>query len=158
MWQWPFAAESNAVQWESTCILWNAGGRSLKVMVIHHGDEAGNALAERVRSLGAEVVEQEPKWPDFFYAVHIPFTPGQYHRDAAEQPKVIIVECSTDPSVGRECGGYFGETAFTRQIPVYLVDHPEDESYKARRRAPNAKLVTSGQLDRAISELLEAAK
>lgn len=130
----------------------------MKVMVIHQGDEAGNALAERVKSLGVEVVEQPPTWPDFFYAIHIPPTPGQYQRAKDEQPKIVIVECSTDPSVGRECGGYLGETAFTRDIPVYLVDHPEDEIYKARRRAPNAKIVTSGQLEKAIGELAKAAE
>lgn len=129
----------------------------MKVMVIHHGDAAGKALVERVKSTGVEVVEQAPRWPQFFHAIHIPPTPGEFRRDDAEKPDIVVVECSTDPSVGREVGGYIGETGFTRHIPVYLVDHPEDELYKARRRAPNAHLVTSSELENVLKEKVNAA-
>lgn len=129
----------------------------MKVMVIHHGDRAGQALVERIQHLGVEVVEQSPRWPAFFHAIHQPPTPGQYHRPAKEQPNVVVVEASADPSVGREIAGYLGETAFTRHIPVFLVDHPEEEAHRAKRRAPNAKLVAPAQLERELLAMQQEA-
>lgn len=124
----------------------------MKVMVIHTGDARGVELAQRLAALGCEVTEQQAVWPGFFQAVHQSHTPGSLHRDPKEQPEVVVVEGASDPSTGRECAGYLGETAFTRHIPVYLVDHPEDQAYRARRRAPRATLVTRGQLEQLISE------
>ena len=82
----------------------------MKVMVIHHGDEAGNALVERVRSTGVEVVEQAPRWPHFFMPYIFRRRRAEFRREDAEKPDMVVVECSTDPSVGREVGGYIGET------------------------------------------------
>jgi len=129
----------------------------MRVTVIHTGDDRGARLVERVRALGCEVTEQLAVWPGFFQAVHQPHTPGSFHRPEKEQPQLVIVEGSSNPSVARECAGYLGETAFTRHIPVYLVDHPQEELHKARRRAPKAKLVTTGQLEKELAELLQAA-
>ena len=126
----------------------------MKVMVIHTGDARGAELAQRLAALGCEVSEQLAEWPGFFHAVHQPHTPGSLHRDPKDQPEVIVVEGSADPSTARECAGYLGETAFTRHIPVYLVDHPQDDEYRARRRAPRASLVTRGQLEQVLSEKL----
>lgn len=130
----------------------------MKVMVIHHGDEAGQALVDRVSHFDVEVVEQAPRWPAYFHAIHQPRTPGEFHRPSKEQPQAVIIEASTDPSVGREVAGYLGETAFTRHIPVFLVDHPENEAHRAKRRAPDAKVVTASQLDRELQAMLREAK
>lgn len=126
----------------------------MKVLVIHNGDDNGKVLSERVAALGCEVTEQLAVWPGFFHAVHQPHTVGSFHRNPSEQPELVIVEGAGNPSVAREVAGYLGETAFTRHIPVYVVNHPEAEDHKAKRRAPQAELLTMGQLERRLSERL----
>lgn len=127
------------------------GGAVMRVLVIHNGDDRGRTLAARVRALGHDVQEELAVWPTFFQAVHQPHTVGSFHRNPNEQPEVVVIEGAGNPGVGRECAGYLGETAFTRHIPVYLVDHPQDQMARAKRRAPHAHLVTTGQLEQRLS-------
>lgn len=124
-------------------------------MVIHQGDTEGKQLAERIRTIGCEVTEQPAVWPGFFTAIHQPYSSRTFHRPADEQPELVIVDATNNPSVAREIAGYLGETAFTRHIPVFIVNHPGDEAYKAKRRAPNASLYTIGEIEQYLVDKVE---
>lgn len=69
-----------------------------------------------VKSSGATVIETEPKWPAFFDAVQ------------AQRPDLIVIACSRLPSHARDAARYLGEGFNTRDIPVILVDIPEDKA------------------------------
>jgi len=117
----------------------------MKVMVVHHGTAVGQALTERIKALNVEVFEQKPSWPSYFF------------NAKEERPDVAVIDASEVPSHAREIAGYLGETGFTNRIRVFIVNMPEEERERTVWRAPNAKLVTLGQLEKLLAEMAEAS-
>jgi hypothetical protein len=120
-----------------------------KVLLLQfHTDPACAARREILGNLGVTLVEDEPRWPNFFDTV------------TAHRPDVIVIACSLLPSYAREAARYLGEGFNTRDIPLVLVDMPEKgrqefEDY-VRRYQPRSTFANRENLSAAVKSLLGA--
>ena len=105
-------------------------------------DPACAARRAAVASLGAAVVEGEPRWPAFFDLI------------TRERPDAIVIACSILPRHPREAARYLGDGFNTRNLPVYLVDVPAAEYNEFRSSAPRATIVTMSELTSALSKVV----
>jgi hypothetical protein len=88
--------------------------------------------------IGAEVVEDVPRWPTFFQTVE------------RVRPDAVVIACGAIASHGREAARYLGDGFNTRNIPVVLVDVPAAEIAMTRESAPAASIVDRGGLAEAV--------
>ena len=105
-------------------------------------DPACGARRAAVASIGATVVEGEPRWPAFFDLI------------TKERPDVIVIACAILSRHAREAARYIGEGFNTRNIPVYLVDVPAAEYNETRASAPRATIIELADLSSAITKLV----
>jgi len=103
-------------------------------------DPACGARRAAVASLGATVVEGEPRWPAFFDLI------------TEERPDVIVIACALLSRHAREAARYLGDGFNTRNIPVYLVDVRALEYNETRASAPRATIVELSDLSSALSK------
>ncbi|HYK53098.1 MAG TPA: hypothetical protein VEV38_06180 [Candidatus Eremiobacteraceae bacterium] len=103
-------------------------------------DPACAARRAAVASLGATVVEGEPRWPAFFDLI------------TKERPDAIIIACSILPRHPREAARYLGDGFNSRNIPVYLVDVPGAEYNEFHASAPRATIVQLSELASALAK------
>lgn len=113
----------------------------MKVLVIQEEGASRDQLVAFLKEGGAEVVCSRPVWPGFFLTAK------------EERPDVAIVDCSGEPSHGRECAGYLGETGFTNRIKVFAINLPVDQIDRLKRRAPHAKVVNVENLKEALQAI-----
>ncbi|HET9343539.1 MAG TPA: hypothetical protein VFO25_11565 [Candidatus Eremiobacteraceae bacterium] len=102
-------------------------------------DPACAARRAAVASLGATVVEGEPRWPAFFDLI------------TKERPDVIVIACAILSRHAREAARYLGDGFNTRNIPVYLVDVPSAEYNETRASAPRATILGLDELRSALA-------
>jgi hypothetical protein len=100
------------------------------------------ARREALRSLGATIVEDEPRWPLFFDTV------------VRERPDAIVIACSTLSQHAREAARYLGDGFNTRDIPVIVVDVPARELEETRAAALRAIIVARSDLASAVKKVL----
>lgn len=105
-------------------------------------DPACAARRAAVASLGATVVEGEPRWPAFFDLI------------TAERPDVIVIACAMLARHAREAARYLGDGFNTRNIPVYLIDVPGAEYNEFRASAPRAIIVELSELSSALAKVV----
>ena len=105
-------------------------------------DPACGARRAAVASLGATVVEGEPRWPAFFDLI------------TRERPDVIVIACAILSRHAREAARYLGDGFNTRNIPVYLVDVPAAEYNETRASAPRATIVNPSDLASTLSKVV----
>jgi fructose-1-phosphate kinase PfkB-like protein len=102
------------------------------------------ARRDALSSVGATIVEGEPRWPVFFDTV------------LRERPDAIVIAGSTLSEHAREAARYLGEGFNTRNIPVVLVDVPPKELELTREAAPRTIIVKRDELAQAAKKALSA--
>jgi len=100
------------------------------------------ARREALSTLGASIVEAEPRWPTFFDVLR------------RERPDVVVISLGRIPSHGREAARYIKDGFNTRNLPVFLTDVPAKEIDKCRKSAPTAVIVERKDLHDAVYKKL----
>jgi len=114
-----------------------------KVLLLQfHTDPDVTTRREALSSLGAELVEAEPRWPTFFDVL------------TRERPDVVVISLARIPSHGREAARYIKEGFNTRDIPVILTEVPSKEIVATHKSAPGALIVERKQLADAVYKAL----
>jgi hypothetical protein len=114
-----------------------------KILLLQfHSDPDCAARRDALSSLGALLVEAEPRWPTFFDVL------------TRERPDVVVISLSRIPSHGREAARYIKDGFNTRNIPVILTDVPTKEIDLTRKAAPTAMIVEQKQLADAVFKIL----
>lgn len=117
-----------------------------KVLLLQFDTDPARAqLRAALDTIGAIIVEAEPRWPTFFDVV------------TAQRPDVIVIAASRIPSHAYEAARYLGEGFNTRNIPVLLVDVASKDEPKARRSAPEAAIVDRADVVSAVERALGPA-
>lgn len=99
------------------------------------------ACAQRkaaVSGIGFQVVEAEPRWPDFFKTIE------------EKRPDVVVIGGGVIPQHAREAARYLGDGFNTRNIPVILVGVAPKDVPAAREAAPRAQIVDEAALPDAL--------
>ena len=114
-----------------------------KIVLLQFGTDPESALRRRTLSgLGADIVEDEPRWPTFFRTVD------------RERPIAVVIACGVIASHGREAARYIGDGFNTRNIPVILVDVRPKDVAATRIAAPNATIVEGDGLVDAVKQTI----
>ena len=112
-----------------------------KIVLLQFETDPGSAdRRAAVSSLGAEVVEDEPRWPTFFQTVE------------RVRPDAIVISCGAIPSHGREAARYLGDGFNTRNIAVFVVGVKPHDVAKTREAAPKAQVLNDAELAPALRE------
>jgi hypothetical protein len=105
-------------------------------------DPDGADRRAQLAGLGAQLVEDEPRWPAFFQTIE------------RERPAVIVIACGIIAQHAREAARYLGDGFNTRNIPVILVDVAAKAMEATRKAAPNAAIVARADLAKTVSKNL----
>jgi hypothetical protein len=117
-----------------------------KVVLLQFATDPGAAARrELLSSLGAQVVEAEPRWPIFFDTV------------TAQRPSLVVISTAVIPEHGREAARYLGEGFNTRNIPVILVGVAPRDLEATAESAPQAKIVDDGELAATVKSAIVTA-
>lgn len=114
-----------------------------KVLLLRFDSDPGCApLRDALSSLGATLVEAEPRWPTFFDALN------------REHPDIVVISLGAIPSHGREAARYIKDGFNSRNLPVFLTDVPARDIDACRMSAPSAVIVEHRDLHDAVYKKL----
>ncbi|HKW45733.1 MAG TPA: hypothetical protein VJN22_08745 [Candidatus Eremiobacteraceae bacterium] len=98
-----------------------------------------------IEDTGANLLEDEPRWPTFFRML------------LTAKPDAIVISCGKLPVHGREAARYINDGFNTRNIPVIVTDVAPDDIAKTKLAAPKAIVVERAGLTRALKKIITSS-
>jgi hypothetical protein len=112
----------------------------MSVLYLHFESPERDGRVSKLAKSGAHIIVSEPRWPGFF------------EQAKKEKPYAIAVDFSHAPSHALETADYLAKAKETRDASFFLLRVPEDRLEAAKKRLPQAVLVTEPELSERLAK------